>query len=65
MAIRRPWARWALVALAGVVAVVAYQQLGLGQWLTLEQLKTSRDTLNGLYDAYPAQTVLPKLPSAR
>lgn len=58
MAIRRPWARWALVALAGVVAVVVYQQLGLGQWLTLEQLKGSRDTLNGLYDAYPAQTVM-------
>ena len=58
MAIRRPWTRWALVALAGVVAVVAYHQLGLGQWLTLEQLKTSRDTLNGLYDAYPAQTVM-------
>ena len=58
MTIRRPWTRWALVALAGVVAVVAYQQLGLGQWLTLEQLKTSRDMLNGLYDAYPAQTVM-------
>jgi pyruvate/2-oxoglutarate dehydrogenase complex dihydrolipoamide dehydrogenase (E3) component/uncharacterized membrane protein YdjX (TVP38/TMEM64 family) len=58
MAIRRSWARWGLVALAAVGVVLAYQQLGLGQWLTLEQLKASRDTLTGIYNTHPAQTVL-------
>ncbi|MDO9278178.1 MAG: FAD-dependent oxidoreductase [Polaromonas sp.] len=58
MAISRSWVRWGLVALAGVGVVLAYQQLGLGQWLTLEQLKASRDTLTGIYNTHPAQTVL-------
>lgn len=58
MAVSRSWVRWGLVALAGVGVVLAYQQLGLGQWLTLEQLKASRDTLTGIYNTHPAQTVL-------
>ena len=37
--------RWALAALVLVGLVLAYQQLGLGQWLSLEQLKASRDGL--------------------
>jgi pyruvate/2-oxoglutarate dehydrogenase complex dihydrolipoamide dehydrogenase (E3) component/uncharacterized membrane protein YdjX (TVP38/TMEM64 family) len=47
------------LALAVVVAVVAWawQHYGLAQWLTLDQLKRSRDTLTGAYQAQPLFTV--------
>jgi uncharacterized membrane protein YdjX (TVP38/TMEM64 family) len=36
----------------------AYSQWDLGQWLTLEQLKASRDTLAREYAAHPVPTAL-------
>ena len=48
---------WIVVAVAVLGVAVAYQQLGLGQWLTLEQLKASRDALAGAYQANPLTTL--------
>ena len=45
-----------LLAVLGLWA--AYRQWDLGQWLTLEQLKASRDTLARLYAAHPVPTAL-------
>jgi pyruvate/2-oxoglutarate dehydrogenase complex dihydrolipoamide dehydrogenase (E3) component/uncharacterized membrane protein YdjX (TVP38/TMEM64 family) len=50
-------ARWVWVALIFVGLVLAYQQLDVGRWLTLDQLKDSRDTLQGFYDADPWLTL--------
>ncbi|MDO9286624.1 MAG: FAD-dependent oxidoreductase [Aquabacterium sp.] len=44
---------WIAVALAAVVAVLAYRHYELGRWLTLDQLKASRDALVGAYQARP------------
>lgn len=49
--------RWGLIALLIVVAVIAYQKLGLGQWLTLDQLKASRDTLVAGYHEHPVRVI--------
>jgi pyruvate/2-oxoglutarate dehydrogenase complex dihydrolipoamide dehydrogenase (E3) component/uncharacterized membrane protein YdjX (TVP38/TMEM64 family) len=54
----RVWVRWGLLLAAIVAIVVAYRQLGLSQWLTLDQLKASRDTLINLYEAHPWQAIL-------
>ncbi len=48
---------WIVVAVAVLGLVVAYHQLGLGRWLTLEQLKASRDALAGAYQANPLTTL--------
>jgi pyruvate/2-oxoglutarate dehydrogenase complex dihydrolipoamide dehydrogenase (E3) component/uncharacterized membrane protein YdjX (TVP38/TMEM64 family) len=46
-------ALWVAVALAAVAAVLAYRHYELGRWLTLDQLKASRDALVGAYQAQP------------
>jgi pyruvate/2-oxoglutarate dehydrogenase complex dihydrolipoamide dehydrogenase (E3) component/uncharacterized membrane protein YdjX (TVP38/TMEM64 family) len=49
--------RWGIAALVLLMLALAYQQLGLGQWLTLDQLKASRDALVGHYQSDPWLTV--------
>ncbi len=52
------WKRWVLLLVA-VLGLWAAERYGsLSQWLTLEQLKASRDTLASLYATDPAQTAL-------
>ncbi len=53
----RTWGRWAVAATVVLAAVLAYQWVGLGQWLTLDQLKASRDALIALYGQHPLATV--------
>jgi len=48
---------WAVLALAVVAVVVAWRHFGLGELLTLEQLKASRDALVGAYEARPVATL--------
>jgi pyruvate/2-oxoglutarate dehydrogenase complex dihydrolipoamide dehydrogenase (E3) component/uncharacterized membrane protein YdjX (TVP38/TMEM64 family) len=48
---------WAMLALAVVAVVVAWRHFGLGELLTLEQLKASRDALVGAYEARPVATL--------
>lgn len=52
------WKRWALILVAVLGLWVAYRYGYLSQWLTLEQLKASRDTLARLYVTDPTQTAL-------
>lgn len=52
------WQRGVALAVIVAVLVALYQQLELGRWLTLDQLKASRDGLTGWYDAQPVVTVL-------
>jgi pyruvate/2-oxoglutarate dehydrogenase complex dihydrolipoamide dehydrogenase (E3) component/uncharacterized membrane protein YdjX (TVP38/TMEM64 family) len=54
----RPWLRWALLLMAVFGLWAAYQQWDLGRWLTLDQLKASRDTLAGLYANDPLRAAL-------
>lgn len=54
----RRWARWLVVVLALFGLWLAYWYWDLGQWLTLEQLKASRDTLISLYADQPVKTAL-------
>jgi uncharacterized membrane protein YdjX (TVP38/TMEM64 family) len=54
----KTWLRW-LWLLAGLVVMVwAYQTYELGDWLTLERLKDSRDQLLGLFDQRPVLTLV-------
>ncbi len=48
---------WAVVAALALAAALAWRHFGLGEWLTLEQLKASRDALVGSYEARPLATV--------
>jgi len=50
---------WLLVVLVliFVAAIVLYRSFDLGHWLTLEQLKASRDALVGSYEARPVWTL--------
>jgi pyruvate/2-oxoglutarate dehydrogenase complex dihydrolipoamide dehydrogenase (E3) component/uncharacterized membrane protein YdjX (TVP38/TMEM64 family) len=57
MAIPARATRWGIAVLLVLGLVLAYQQLGLGQWLTLEQLKASRDGLVQLYETEPWWTL--------
>jgi pyruvate/2-oxoglutarate dehydrogenase complex dihydrolipoamide dehydrogenase (E3) component/uncharacterized membrane protein YdjX (TVP38/TMEM64 family) len=50
--------RWFVLLLAVLGLWAAYRHWDLGQWLTLDQLKASRDTLANLYAAHPVQTAL-------
>lgn len=50
--------RWLFLLIAVWGLWVAYGHWDLGQWLTLERLKASRDTLIGLYADQPVQTAL-------
>ncbi|MDP3521852.1 MAG: VTT domain-containing protein, partial [Hydrogenophaga sp.] len=54
----RTWGRWAVAAAVVLAAVLAYQWAGLGQWLTLDQLKASRDALIALHEQRPLATVV-------
>jgi pyruvate/2-oxoglutarate dehydrogenase complex dihydrolipoamide dehydrogenase (E3) component/uncharacterized membrane protein YdjX (TVP38/TMEM64 family) len=54
----RRWVRWLVVLLALFSLWLAYWYWDLGQWLTLEQLKASRDTLISLYADQPVKTAL-------
>jgi uncharacterized membrane protein YdjX (TVP38/TMEM64 family) len=58
MSATRNWLRWVLPVVAVLGLWVAYRHWELGQWLTLDQLKASRDTLASLYAAHPVQTAL-------
>lgn len=53
-----PWKRWILLVIAVLSLWAAYRQWDVGQWLTLEQLKASRDSLTGLYANHPVPTAL-------
>ncbi|MBD3892890.1 bifunctional TVP38/TMEM64 family protein/FAD-dependent oxidoreductase [Hydrogenophaga sp.] len=54
---QRAWL-WAGLALAAVLGVALYQHFGLGELLTLERLKLSRDSLISAYQANPALAIL-------
>lgn len=56
MSAARPWKRWILLFLVLMGLWAAYRLWGLENWLTLEQLKSSRDTLASLYSERPVQT---------
>lgn len=58
MSATRNWLRWVLLFVAVLGLWAAYRHWELGQWLTLDQLKASRDTLASLYAARPVQTAL-------
>jgi pyruvate/2-oxoglutarate dehydrogenase complex dihydrolipoamide dehydrogenase (E3) component/uncharacterized membrane protein YdjX (TVP38/TMEM64 family) len=60
MAGRTAWRKvvWVGAGVALLGAVAAYLHFDLGQWLTLEQLRASRDALLATFHARPAQTVL-------
>lgn len=45
--------RWGIAVFVLLALALAYQQLGLGQWLTLDQLKASRDALKNFYESDP------------
>lgn len=47
------WQRWLLVVIAGIVLAWAYSAFDLGNLLTLDTLKSSRDQLLGLYASDP------------
>jgi pyruvate/2-oxoglutarate dehydrogenase complex dihydrolipoamide dehydrogenase (E3) component/uncharacterized membrane protein YdjX (TVP38/TMEM64 family) len=53
----RTWGPWAVAAGVLLAVVLAYQWAGLGQWLTLDQLKASRDAMVALHDQHPLATV--------
>ena len=53
---RRAFA-WALVAVLALAVAAAWRHYGLGELLTFEQLKASRDVLAGAYEARPLATV--------
>ena len=57
MALSNRHRRWALVLLALLGLVLAYQHLGLAQWLSLDQLKASRDVLAQWYASDPWLTL--------
>jgi pyruvate/2-oxoglutarate dehydrogenase complex dihydrolipoamide dehydrogenase (E3) component/uncharacterized membrane protein YdjX (TVP38/TMEM64 family) len=48
---------WAVVAVLALVAAWAWRHFGLGELLTFDQLKASRDALVGAYEARPLLTV--------
>ncbi len=49
---------WIAAGIAAVAAVLLYRHFELGQLLTLDNLKASRDALAGRYQAQPLTTVL-------
>ena len=48
---------WTVVAVLALATVLAWRHFGLGQLLTFDQLKASRDALVGAYEARPLVTV--------
>jgi dihydrolipoamide dehydrogenase len=53
---RGPW-KWVVLALVALVVFWAWRHYDVGQWLTLERLKGSRESLLALYQARPFATV--------
>jgi pyruvate/2-oxoglutarate dehydrogenase complex dihydrolipoamide dehydrogenase (E3) component/uncharacterized membrane protein YdjX (TVP38/TMEM64 family) len=51
-----PW-KWVVLALVALVVFWAWRHYDVGQWLTLERLKGSRESLLALYQAKPFATV--------
>jgi dihydrolipoamide dehydrogenase len=51
-----PW-KWIVLALVAVAVVWAWRHYDIGQWLTLDRLKSSRESLLGLYQARPFATL--------
>jgi len=49
---------WIGAALAAIALVAIYRHFGLGELLTLDRLKESRDALTALYETRPAATLL-------
>lgn len=49
---------WIGAGLAAVAAVLAYRHFGIGELLSLDNLKASRDALVGRYQAQPLSTTL-------
>ena len=49
--------RWLLVAAVVVAVVLLYRHYELGRWLTLDQLKSSRDALANTYHEHPLSTL--------
>ena len=49
--------RWLLVAAVVVAVVLLYRHYELGRWLTLDQLKSSRDALANTYREHPLPTL--------
>ncbi|MDR0788380.1 MAG: FAD-dependent oxidoreductase [Gemmatimonadota bacterium] len=58
MALAVRFRRWEGIALILLVLLMIYQQPELRQWLTLDQLKASRDILVQLYESDPWRTAL-------
>ena len=48
---------WVVASIAAIAAVVLYRHFELGQLLTLDNLKASRDALTGRYQSEPLATV--------
>ena len=48
---------WIVAGLLAISAVVLYRHSGLGDLLTLDSLKASRDTLSALYAERPLFTI--------
>ena len=57
MAVRASGARWLVLLVLAVVAVLLYRHFELGGLLTLDTLKSSRDALAALYQQRPLFTV--------
>lgn len=57
MAFLKKFKRWAIAALVLAGLALAYQHFELGQWLTLDRLKASRDGLVQFYEAQPGMTL--------
>jgi pyruvate/2-oxoglutarate dehydrogenase complex dihydrolipoamide dehydrogenase (E3) component/uncharacterized membrane protein YdjX (TVP38/TMEM64 family) len=51
-----PW-KWVLLAIVAIVVVWAWRHYELGQWLTLERLKSSREALLAYYQTNPFTTI--------
>mgnify|MGYP001348855181 CR=1 FL=1 len=49
---------WISVAVAAILVVVLYRHFGVGDLLTLERLKDSRDALTALYASRPSAMLL-------
>ena len=54
---KKTWQRWLLMLVALVALIWVYQAYDLGELLTLEQLKNSRDQLLGLFEQQPVLTL--------
>jgi dihydrolipoamide dehydrogenase len=49
--------KWIVIALVAIVVFWAWRHYDIGQWLTLERLKGSRESLLAYYQANPVKTI--------